>query len=135
MDTCTCGIQSKLTNWNSHAICSKVPQSQDPLTISDDYDTNIILRPVVQYPADTAPIFRGDVKPAGMPENVGKFPARLPDRGGVYKWCDFIYMLNSRLVKKPFVSFLQGREKNITLDVIFFPSQVAHDTGDLTLLI
>ena len=70
MDTGAGGIEREFSNGNAHAVGAEVAKAEDSLTVGDDDDADVPLRPVAQDLPDASAILRRDVEALGFPRDV-----------------------------------------------------------------
>jgi hypothetical protein len=120
------GVDRQLSDRDTHAVGAQVAEAEDSLSVGDDDDADVLLRPVAQDPADLSAIRRGDEEPLGLPRDVRELPAGLANRRRVDEGQDPLDVFDHGLIEQPLVSLLQRRELHVSIDVPGQPIEVRH---------
>jgi hypothetical protein len=120
------GVDRQLSDRDTHAVGAQVAEAEDSLSVGDDDDADVLLRPVAQDPADLSAIRRGDEEALGVSRDVRELPAGLANRRRVDERQDPLDVFDHGLIEEPLVSLLQRRELHVSIDVPGQPIEVRH---------
>ena len=124
VDTRTGRIECKLSNRNSHPICTQIPEAQNALTIGDNDDFHIVFMPIIQNFANIALVVWGDVEPLRAPENMRKFLTSLTHGRRVNQRHNFFDIINHHTVEEFFIPVLEPAQEYVFFNVIDFAAQI-----------